>query len=621
MIVTMNRLFSLCVLVSLCLIVHSQEDPCGTTHGCFRDPQGCFPSSECTYYVSWTNNTADTSLVDFEVSVAVGSGDMYAAMGLSQNDQMPESDIYMCRSDQTMVGYYPSSKGITSADERELKGISNMVVDSIVDGDLHCTFSRMIDLTETDPEFFSLNDDLYVLVAFGALTGGTTPDYHTGAGRWLTAEPVDLLDVGLKPSDEDPCDKTHGCYRNPENCYPPSECTYYVSWTGNTADASLVDFEVSVDVGSGDMYAAMGLSQNDQMPESDIYMCRSDQTMVGYYPSSKSISSADERELKGISNEVVDPIVDGDLHCTFSRMIELDEDDPEFFSMNDDLYVLVAFGELSGGTTPDYHGAGRFLTSEPVDLLDTSSAQTDLKLPRAKKAHACLMVIGWMGLASTGILFARYMKPFMSDQTLCGNKVWFNSHRINMISALVCFVSAFIVIFAVKKEFVDSEIREIYAHGIIGCIAVGLGVINPIMAIFRPHPGTPNRPFFNYAHRTVGILGWMSAMIAIILASDFYFTAESITDVNAFWTITVFLIIGLVIIILFEVFECTVAQQDSAPSADIALRQPGDQVSNITVPPTAHPAERWRSMIFSLALLDILVCTIVMVVFIIQVEI
>ena len=56
------------------------------------------------------------------------------------------------------------------------------------------------------------------------------------------------------------------------------------------------------------------------------------------------------------------------------------------------------------------------------------------------------------------------------------------------------------------------------AHPVLGLITLLLALTNPIMALFRPHPGTPHRPIFNWAHWAVGNSAHLLAVVTIFLA-------------------------------------------------------------------------------------------------------
>ncbi|XP_033096811.1 putative ferric-chelate reductase 1 [Anneissia japonica] len=186
----MKSLFGLIALLCVWLPAHAAEDPCGTTRGCFRSPEDCYPASACTFFVAWNRNSGNDSLIDFELSIAAVSGDTYGAVGFSENDKMPDSDVYVCRSDGTLQRYFTGGYGQGQVTTRTNKGLSNITLD-VVDGIIRCTFSRIINLDDGDADFPSLNNSLYIIVATSTRTGDTL-DYH-GESRWLTPKSVNLL--------------------------------------------------------------------------------------------------------------------------------------------------------------------------------------------------------------------------------------------------------------------------------------------------------------------------------------------------------------------------------------------------------------------------------------------
>lgn len=62
---------------------------------------------------------------------------------------------------------------------------------------------------------------------------------------------------------------------------------------------------------------------------------------------------------------------------------------------------------------------------------------------------------------------------------------------------------AFIIIFAELGGW-TSVPTGVNPHALIGLFTTLLAFIQPIMAHFRPHPGTPKRYIFNWAHWFVG---------------------------------------------------------------------------------------------------------------------
>ncbi len=77
---------------------------------------------------------------------------------------------------------------------------------------------------------------------------------------------------------------------------------------------------------------------------------------------------------------------------------------------------------------------------------------------------------------------------------VCGKDWWFQAHRGLMSLALVLTVVAFVVI-ASDKGFLDysSDFIRDNPHPVVGMVTVLGVIVQPIMALFRCHPGTTFR--------------------------------------------------------------------------------------------------------------------------------
>ncbi len=82
--------------------------------------------------------------------------------------------------------------------------------------------------------------------------------------------------------------------------------------------------------------------------------------------------------------------------------------------------------------------------------------------------------------------------PFIVQ--VCGKDWWFQAHRGLMSLALVLTVVAFAVI-ASDKGFLDysSDFVRDNPHPVVGMVTVLGVIVQPIMALFRCHPGTTFR--------------------------------------------------------------------------------------------------------------------------------
>lgn len=87
-----------------------------------------------------------------------------------------------------------------------------------------------------------------------------------------------------------------------------------------------------------------------------------------------------------------------------------------------------------------------------------------------------------------------------------------------MVLTWALTIAAFVLIFVELKAWSGEN----NPHAILGTITTILCFFQPIGAYFRPHPGTPKRPLFNWLH-------WGAGNAAHIIASKYgYYDGISI---------------------------------------------------------------------------------------------
>lgn len=79
-----------------------------------------------------------------------------------------------------------------------------------------------------------------------------------------------------------------------------------------------------------------------------------------------------------------------------------------------------------------------------------------------------------------------------------------------MVLTWALTIAAFVLIFVELKAWSGEN----NPHAILGTVTTILCFLQPIGAYFRPHPGTPKRPIFNWLH-------WSMGNAAHIIASKF----------------------------------------------------------------------------------------------------
>ncbi|CAF3093657.1 unnamed protein product [Rotaria sp. Silwood2] len=90
-------------------------------------------------------------------------------------------------------------------------------------------------------------------------------------------------------------------------------------------------------------------------------------------------------------------------------------------------------------------------------------------------AHGTVRVIGWMILASTGILFARYGRSLHigHKQKFLGESIWFQVQRFVLFLAIVAILLEFFLILAeVKGKWIRSNEGLTFVHSVLGGIIV-----------------------------------------------------------------------------------------------------------------------------------------------------
>lgn len=113
--------------------------------------------------------------------------------------------------------------------------------------------------------------------------------------------------------------------------------------------------------------------------------------------------------------------------------------------------------------------------------------------------HGALMIFGWMGCTTLGILMARFSRDHFPNHTIIGMKVWFQMHRIWMILGWAAMVASYIIIFIHFGGWSGTSF-----HTVGGLIAGLLATAQGMNSYLRPAPDSPKRWVFDYGHWFVG---------------------------------------------------------------------------------------------------------------------
>lgn len=169
--------------------------------------------------------------------------------------------------------------------------------------------------------------------------------------------------------------------------------------------------------------------------------------------------------------------------------------------------------------------------------------------------HGMFMFIAWGLCLQSGAFIARYFRhkdPF-----------WFKFHRAVQSTGLLLAVVGFILGFLSASTTAARHFT--FAHSIIGLIIMIIGLLQPLNAFIRPHPGEPYRQIWSLFHKNLGRLALALALINITLG---LYMALSSLVVYVLWYIFL-----SSFIVLYIVFEYTLQTRKRSKQADSPSNQ------------------------------------------------
>lgn len=307
-----------------------------------------------------------------------------------------------------------------------------------------------------------------------------------------------------KPFSAGGCGVNATCMRSPSGCLPSSALCFYV---GIRTHNGMVIVEMSgLDTG----YLGLAFSTDVWMGNDDVYLCVNIhgklEIQTGWLSGRTHPMLDQQGDLSGLAWR----LADGMMQCSFQRPIT----QKGRANLAEPLFLFLADGYAHNGMVHHHHRQP--LVAGPIIPTGPPAEMVGRRGPLYLKTHAALMVTVWLGLVSFGILVARFYRFAWSTQQLCSQKVWFQMHRTAMVMAFVLTIVAVSLAFVYRGGW--STVAGVHAY--LGIIVVVLVVIQPIMALFRPHPEAPKRYIFNWVHWAVGMSAWILAVATVFLGVD-----------------------------------------------------------------------------------------------------
>ncbi|XP_047000556.1 putative ferric-chelate reductase 1 homolog [Schistocerca americana] len=402
-----------------------------------------------------------------------------------------------------------------------------------------------------------------------------TTDHSTGIST--TRNPVkSTTEIPVIPEFPDPkaisepsnpiyegCGSTKACF-GPGECLATKSCSMMVSVLDRVED---YEFEMMADSA---LYVAVGLSDDGIMGDDSVVECVYDatNTAVQAYRSSNApddkANFRDGKPFEGITL-VNHSYVNGRVYCRFRRQVVTYTNNKTYDLANQPFFLLLASGTSLKDNNIGIHSA-KVSTSSAKYLSDVTGWTAASKV--LLRLHGAFMIAAWIGTASLGILLARYFRQTWVGTQLCKKDLWFAWHRMLMVTTWVLTIAGFVIIFVELRGWSQED----NPHAILGTITTILAFIQPIGAAFRPHPGTRQRPIFNWVHWFIGNSAHILAIVTIFFAAKL---GKAELPVWLDWILVSYVVFHVVMHLVFSVTGCmserhSASRIDSFPMKDIA---------------------------------------------------
>lgn len=391
---------------------------------------------------------------------------------------------------------------------------------------------------------------------------------------WSFSTPAAPLAVSHAPSIYQGCADTKGCFGLPDpSCVAKTSCTSLVTYA---LKGARFEFELWANNAAPNSYVAVAFSFDNRMGDDSVTECTLTNGRVHTYMSyneGKSNRRIGEGESFGLTG-TESRFADGQLYCRFTRQSNTTFNGKSFDLSKGDLFLLLARGSASLEAIQYHSGGQRISTAQPVKLAETGSVGANRNI--LVKLHGAFMVTAWLFSASLGILFARYFRLTWVGKQLMGKDLWFVFHRILMAAVWALTITAVVLIFVDVGGWTSIP-TERNPHAVIGIIVTVMAFIQPLMAYFRPHPGTRNRFIFNWAHWLVGNSAHILAIVCIFLAVDLDKAAIPYW-VN--WLLVSYVAIHAISHLILSLGQCCYHADGSRKSSVMAMRDLAPHQSN-----------------------------------------
>ncbi|XP_069367693.1 putative ferric-chelate reductase 1 [Paralichthys olivaceus] len=328
-----------------------------------------------------------------------------------------------------------------------------------------------------------------------------------------TLPPIQTTTSSLLPGPftSDSCGQSKSCLLDPAGCDPKDPHCFFLSMTTEGPNKTSVMFELS---GPAEGYVSFALSWDAWMGNDDVYMCVKDGDRVSVSAAFFSGRTHPEDQTQAGLSSVSWRLADGTIQCRFSRPVKVANQEPGRYDLDQEYFLFLASGHAQYGKIWK-HNQQPLVSVHRKCITGPSEVLTGSRGPTIMKVHGALMLFAWMLTGSVGTFIASFYRHDWANQTLYGQKVWFQVHRGLMTLTVMLTIVAFSLPFFYRKGWS----KHAGVHPYLGCCVVALTLIQPITAVFRPRPDSHRRYLFNWAHWGLGSLTEILAVVAMFLGT------------------------------------------------------------------------------------------------------
>lgn len=349
------------------------------------------------------------------------------------------------------------------------------------------------------------------------------------------------------------CGKTRGCYRNPPGCNP-SDCEVLVTWLDH---GDGVDFQMTGDT-SG--WVSVAFSEDTKPGKDEVFEClwneTSKQVEIKHLRTREDPRTVVMASPLSLSNKIGFRN-NRRITCFFKKDKLVPGQNNQF--LNEDRYLLLSKGradkmgkklihEQEANKYP-YVSPEQIKTSDKVDLSGT------IRYPLVK-AHACMMILGWMLCFMLALMLSKYYRPMWPNTRWCGKRVWYTGYMALVALALFFTVIGFILIFVHASGYVELNIYPDKAHPPIGICVTILIVLIFLLAFCRPTDPDKRSPF----GVCINWFLWLFETAASVLATINIFIGLNLQKAHvpwwATWVVAAFFLFHLIVELILEIHGC-----------------------------------------------------------------